>query len=57
VGERDLPCIAPSQFLADRIPDARLHVMAGCGHFNNLERPAEFNRIVEMFFRRIGWEG
>jgi pimeloyl-ACP methyl ester carboxylesterase len=57
VGERDLPCIAPSKFMADRIPDAQLHVMAGCGHFNNLERPAEFNRILEAFFRRIGWEG
>jgi pimeloyl-ACP methyl ester carboxylesterase len=43
--------------MADRIPDAQLHVMAGCGHFNNLERPAEFNRILEAFFRRIGWEG
>ena len=57
MGERDLPCIAPSQFLADRIPDAQLHVMAGCGHFNNLERPADFNRILEAFFRKIGWEG
>lgn len=57
VGERDLPCIAPSQFLADRIPDAQLHVMAGCGHFINLERPAEFNRFLEAFFRKIGWGG
>jgi pimeloyl-ACP methyl ester carboxylesterase len=57
VGERDLPCITPSQFLADRIPEAQLHVMAGCGHFINLERPAEFNRILEEFFRKIGWEG
>ena len=57
VGERDLACIAPSQFLADRIPDAQLNVMEGCGHFNNLERPAEFNRILEAFFRKIGWEG
>lgn len=57
VGERDLPCIPPSKFMADRIPDAELHVMAGCGHFNNLERPAEFNRVLEAFFRRIGWGG
>ena len=56
VGERDLPCVAPSEFMARTIPRAELTVMTGCGHFNNLERPAEFNRIVETFFRKIGWE-
>jgi pimeloyl-ACP methyl ester carboxylesterase len=57
VGERDLPCIAPSEYMARKIPNADLHVMMGCGHFNNLEQPAEFNRVVEAFFHKIGWEG
>lgn len=57
VGEKDLPCLAPSEFMAQKIPTASLHVMDGCGHFNNLERPAEFNRVVETFLRKIGWEG
>ena len=42
--------------MAERIPKAELCVMAGCGHFNNLERPAEFNRVLETFFRKVGWE-
>jgi pimeloyl-ACP methyl ester carboxylesterase len=56
VGEHDLPCRAPSEYMRQRIPKAALHVMAGCGHFNNLEQPAEFNRVVETFLRKIGWE-
>ncbi len=42
--------------MAERTPKAELTVIAGCGHFNNLERPAEFNRVLEPFFRKIGWE-
>lgn len=57
VGEQDLPCLAPSEFMARTIPRAELTVMTGCGHFNNLERPAEFNRVVEAFFRKLGWVG
>ncbi len=56
VGERDLPCIGPSEYMAERIPNAQLHLMEGCGHFSNLERPAEFSRVVEAFFRKIGWD-
>jgi pimeloyl-ACP methyl ester carboxylesterase len=43
--------------MAERIPDAELRVLTGCGHFNNLERPAEFNRLLGAFLRKIGWEG
>lgn len=57
VGEKDLPCRAPSAYMQQRIPHAELRVMPGCGHFNNLEWPAEFNRVVGAFLQRIGWEG
>gem|GEM_PF-4987695 len=56
VHRHDPSCIAPSEFMAERTPKAELTVIAGCGHFNNLERPAEFNRVLETFFRKIGWE-
>ena len=57
VGEHDLPCLAPSRFMSQKIPKARHHVMEGCGHFNNLERPGEFNQVVERFLLEIGWDG
>jgi pimeloyl-ACP methyl ester carboxylesterase len=57
VGERDLLCIAPSEYMARKIPNAELHVMTGCGHFGNLERPGEFNGVVGVFLRRNEREG
>ena len=57
VGEKDLPCLAPSTYMQERIPNALLHVMQGCGHFNNLERPAEFNAVIDAYLQRIGWTG
>ena len=52
-GDQDL--ITPvdlSSELANLIPDARMHVIAGAGHLTNLEKPAEFNRIVQDFVQR-----
>jgi 3-oxoadipate enol-lactonase len=40
---------ALSDELARMIPGARLETIPGAGHISNLERPAEFNRIVEEF--------
>jgi pimeloyl-ACP methyl ester carboxylesterase len=57
VGEKDLPCLAPSTHMQERIPNALLHVMQGCAHFNNLERPVEFNAVIEAYLQRIGWTG
>jgi 3-oxoadipate enol-lactonase len=50
VGDQDL--VTPvdlSNELVDLIPDARMQVIAGAGHLTNLEKPDEFNRIVEEF--------
>lgn len=34
-------------------PHAQLHVMAGCGHFMNLERPDEFNQVLAEFVQCV----
>ena len=36
--------------MADRLPDARLHVVEGSGHWPYLEYPDEFNELLLRFF-------
>ena len=43
-----------SQALAGSIAGAELHVLAGAGHLANIERPADFNRLVEEFLAPLG---
>ena len=38
-----------SQYLAERLPKADLHVFEGCGHMSMLERHEEFNGLLETF--------
>lgn len=38
-----------SQALAGMIAGAELQILAGAGHLSNIERPADFNRLVEAF--------
>lgn len=50
VGEADR--VTPpglSEELAALVPGAKLERIPGAGHISNLERPAEFNRIVQEF--------
>jgi 3-oxoadipate enol-lactonase len=50
VGEQDaLTPVADARTLLERIPDARLEVLADAGHLSSLERPEEFNRLVAQF--------
>jgi pimeloyl-ACP methyl ester carboxylesterase len=42
------------QLLARELRDARLHVVPGSGHVINLEKPDEFNRVVQEFLREHG---
>lgn len=54
VGQRDL--VTPPELsneLVDLIPEARMQVIAGAGHIGNLEKPAEFNRIVGEFISEV----
>ncbi len=55
VGDQDT--VTPpelSRELAEAIPGAELHILAGAGHLANIERPADFNRLVEEFIARLG---
>lgn len=55
VGELDEETPLPyAECLADTIPDARLHVIAGAGHYVNLERPDEVNSLLREFFHQVG---
>lgn len=42
-----------SHDLADMIPGAELHTLAGAGHLANIERPDDFNQAVERFIERV----
>jgi pimeloyl-ACP methyl ester carboxylesterase len=49
VGDRDQPFLAPSEYMAKKIPGARLEVIAGAGHASNLDQPEAFNRVLRDF--------
>lgn len=43
-----------SRYLAEKIPQAQLEIIGGAGHMVMLERPEEFNKKLEAFFRSVG---
>src|SRR5262249_7182876 len=49
VGDRDEPFLAPCQYMAKKIPGARLETIAGAGHSSNLDEPPAFDRILLDF--------
>ncbi|GGQ06423.1 alpha/beta fold hydrolase [Streptosporangium pseudovulgare] len=53
-GETDFAAFpADAIALAGALPDARAHVVAGCGHFVMAERAEEFAALVDGFLRDI----
>lgn len=52
-GERDRVFVPLSQALYERIVGSRLTIMKDVGHMLNLERPAEFNRLVTEFLESV----
>ena len=46
VGDQDQPFLAPSEYMAKKIPGARLEVIEGSGHLSNLEAPERFNALL-----------
>jgi pimeloyl-ACP methyl ester carboxylesterase len=53
VGARDMDAMrAQGDFMAARIPGARVAVIPGAGHMVNMERPTDFNDVVLDFVRR-----
>ena len=53
VGDQDQPFIAPSEYMAKKIPGARLEVIAGAGHSSNLDQPEAFNRVLRDFLGNL----
>jgi pimeloyl-ACP methyl ester carboxylesterase len=49
VGDQDQPFLAPSEYMAKKIPGARLEVIPGAGHSANLDQPEIFNRVLLDF--------
>src|SRR5947209_3625728 len=52
--EDHFPTVAMSRRVAETIPGARLHVVAGGGHFPNRSHRAEVQRVVGNFLADIG---
>jgi pimeloyl-ACP methyl ester carboxylesterase len=49
VGDQDQPFLAPCEYMAKKIPGARLETIAGAGHSSNLDQPDAFNRVLRDF--------
>jgi 3-oxoadipate enol-lactonase len=53
-GEEDVVLDLPGDAMAAAIPGARSVMLARVGHSGHFERAAEFNAIVDRFFREVG---
>jgi pimeloyl-ACP methyl ester carboxylesterase len=49
VGDKDQPFLVACEYMAKKIPGARLEVIAGAGHSSNLDQPEAFNRVLREF--------
>lgn len=49
VGSEDKPFLAPSDYMAAKIPGAKKVVIEGAGHAANIDQPEAFNRAVLDF--------
>jgi len=47
--DRVVPWRASSAQLLDVLPDSRLHVLSGCGHWTMIEKTADFLAVVQPF--------
>ena len=53
VGDQDQPFLAPCEYMAKKIPGARLEVIPGAGHSSNLDQPEIFNRVLRTFLEAL----
>lgn len=54
-GDGEMPVLLDqARFLARGIPGARLCVVAGAGHVVNMERPAEYERVILDWLEEVG---
>lgn len=55
VGEKDQATpVEESQYITQRIPEARLVIIPEAGHLSNFEQPAAFNQSVQSFLQTLG---
>jgi 2-hydroxymuconate-semialdehyde hydrolase len=47
--DRVVPWRVSSAQLVDLLPDSRLHVLSGCGHWTMIEKTADFLAVVQPF--------
>ena len=45
--------VSDAEFMRERIPRARVAVIEGAGHMPNVEKPAEFNRVLAEFMETL----
>ena len=53
LADKGLPPATPQ--MKSMLPDLEVTRMKGSGHFLMMERPAEFNALLDGFLRRIGF--
>ena len=55
VGEKDQATpVEESQYITQRIPEARLVIIPEAGHLSNFEQPAAFNQAIQSFLQTHG---
>jgi 2-hydroxymuconate-semialdehyde hydrolase len=47
--DRVVPWRSSSAQLVDLLPDSRLHILSGCGHWAMIEKTADFLAVVQPF--------
>lgn len=53
VGANDEPFLAPTDYMAKKIPNANRVVIMDAGHASNLHQPASFNDAMAAFLERL----
>lgn len=53
VGDEDEPCVDPAVFMKRAIATSGLAILPQTGHTINLEEPALFNQIIDVFLERV----
>ncbi|MBA3712297.1 MAG: alpha/beta fold hydrolase [Pyrinomonadaceae bacterium] len=51
--EDEFTPVSDAEFMRERIPNSWMVVIEKTGHMPNLERPDEFNRVVEEFLKTL----
>jgi pimeloyl-ACP methyl ester carboxylesterase len=49
LGDKDEGFIAPCEYMAKKIPGARLEIIRDAGHMSNVDQPEAFNRVILDF--------